>query len=204
MAASPAKAFVDHCFHYSCDVELEVKVHVTCAMLKCLSRSRDTLAHASGLTITAQLVHGGLAMHPTARRTQLPDKLTDAVFWNEWLTLPVKYSQLPLTAQLVIRVWTPTQQCIGGTTVRMFDERRRLKRGLQRLTLWPSGAHATPSGPTPDAPSVGAASGAGSAISEPDAGVAIQQPNVRAVDMRSRVSSILTRRCSTDRRLLLA
>ena len=79
---------------------------VTCALLKCVNAGGDeALQHASNVSVTAQLVSGGLAMHPTPRRTQLPDKVTHAVFWNEWLSLPVKYNQLPVTAQLVRASW---------------------------------------------------------------------------------------------------
>lgn len=128
MAAAPAKVFVDHRFHYSCDVDLEVKVFVTCALLKCVNAGgRDAAQHASNASVTAQLVAGGLAMHPTPRRTQLPDKVTHAVFWNEWLSLPVKYNQLPVTAQLVRAVLCicthpcltpePDTPCAGATSV---------------------------------------------------------------------------------------
>jgi len=38
----------------------------------------------------------------------------------------------------VVRLWSPDGVCFAGATLRLFDERRLLKRGLQRVVLWPS------------------------------------------------------------------
>lgn len=61
--------------------------------------------------------------------------------WNEWLTLPIKYSQIPRDAQLAITVWDfgvrASREPYGGTTVRLFDESDcTLKRGRQKLRVW--------------------------------------------------------------------
>ena len=46
--------------------------------------------------------------------------------WNEWLTLPVKYSDLPRNAQLALTIWdiygTSTAVPVGGTTVSLFGK----------------------------------------------------------------------------------
>jgi phosphatidylinositol 3-kinase len=65
--------------------------------------------------------------------------------WNEWLTLPVNYSILPLTSQLAITVWdvSPTGGNgarghaipFGGTTIPLFDRENTIQRGRQKCYL---------------------------------------------------------------------
>ena len=64
--------------------------------------------------------------------------------WNETLTLPIRYKDLPLSAQLVFTVYDfrgpPSATAavpIGGTTLRLFGKKCTLKKGKQRLLLWP-------------------------------------------------------------------
>ncbi|KAH0565539.1 hypothetical protein GP486_001072 [Trichoglossum hirsutum] len=62
--------------------------------------------------------------------------------WNEWLTLPVNYSTLPLSSQLAITIWdlSPTKGYrvrghavpFGGTTVPMFEKDNTLQKGRQK------------------------------------------------------------------------
>ncbi|KAI5777686.1 kinase-like domain-containing protein [Geopyxis carbonaria] len=60
--------------------------------------------------------------------------------WMEWLTLPIKYCDLPHSAQLAITVWDiagPGQVVpFGGTTVRLFDQENLLKKGRQKCKIW--------------------------------------------------------------------
>lgn len=77
--------------------------------------------------------------------------------WNEWLEVPIYFSQLPISSQLAITVWdlSPTERkagwsCIspadwlenkshhipfGGTTVRLFDQENHLLKGRQKCHL---------------------------------------------------------------------
>ncbi|KAH8594046.1 kinase-like domain-containing protein [Bisporella sp. PMI_857] len=62
--------------------------------------------------------------------------------WNEWLSLPIKYSSLPLSAQLAITIWdlSPTGGPgahghaipFGGTTIALFDKDNQLQKGRQK------------------------------------------------------------------------
>lgn len=62
--------------------------------------------------------------------------------WNEWLTVPIKYSTLPLTSQLAITIWdlSPTGGGgaqghaipFGGTTLPLFDKENQLQKGKQK------------------------------------------------------------------------
>jgi phosphatidylinositol 3-kinase len=65
--------------------------------------------------------------------------------WNEWLTLPINYSTLPLSSQLAITVWdlSPTGGKdaqghaipFGGTTLSLFDKENQLQKGRQKCYL---------------------------------------------------------------------
>jgi phosphatidylinositol 3-kinase len=65
--------------------------------------------------------------------------------WNEWLSLPVTYSNLPATAQLAITIWdlSPAEAegsnlhavPFGGTTIPIFDKDNTLQKGRQRCRI---------------------------------------------------------------------
>ncbi|KZF22995.1 phosphoinositide 3-kinase [Xylona heveae TC161] len=66
--------------------------------------------------------------------------------WNEWLTLPIDYATLPLSAQLAITIWdlSPTGGesarghaiPFGGTTVPLFDSDNTLQKGRQKCRVY--------------------------------------------------------------------
>ena len=65
--------------------------------------------------------------------------------WNEWLTLPITYSNLPLNSCLAITLWdlSPASETpgightipFGGTTLPMFDKDNQLQKGRQKCTV---------------------------------------------------------------------
>ncbi|KAI9779945.1 MAG: Phosphatidylinositol (PI) 3-kinase [Geoglossum umbratile] len=65
--------------------------------------------------------------------------------WNEWLTLPVNYSTLPLSSQLAITIWdlSPTgghgarghAVPFGGTTIPLFEKDNTLQKGRQKCHI---------------------------------------------------------------------
>ncbi|KAI7867738.1 phosphatidylinositol 3-kinase, partial [Spinellus fusiger] len=61
--------------------------------------------------------------------------------WNEWLTLPIKYCDLPASAQYAITVWDtvgPRKVVpVGGTTFPLFGKHFTLRKGKHKLYLWP-------------------------------------------------------------------
>lgn len=79
--------------------------------------------------------------------------------WNEWITLPIRYCDLPLSSQLTFTVWDTggprSAVPVGGSTFRLFGKKwwifrfpckllahsnlavRTLRRGKHRLLLWP-------------------------------------------------------------------
>ncbi|KAL9714216.1 Phosphatidylinositol (PI) 3-kinase [Leucoagaricus gongylophorus] len=61
--------------------------------------------------------------------------------WNEWITLPIRYCDLPLSSQLTFTVWDTggprSAVPVGGSTFRLFGKKWTLRRGKHRLLLWP-------------------------------------------------------------------
>lgn len=65
--------------------------------------------------------------------------------WQEWLSLPINYSSVPLSTQLVITVWDLSPAGgegahdhaipFGGTTIPLFDKDDSLQKGRQRCRL---------------------------------------------------------------------
>eukprot|EP00698_Gefionella_okellyi_P007774 TRINITY_DN1900_c0_g2_i3.p1 TRINITY_DN1900_c0_g2~~TRINITY_DN1900_c0_g2_i3.p1 ORF type:complete len:808 (-),score=125.23 TRINITY_DN1900_c0_g2_i3:70-2493(-) len=60
--------------------------------------------------------------------------------WNEWLTLPARYSDLPLDSCLAFTVYdiiAPQRtEIIGGTTLPLFTKSRKLRKGRRKLHVW--------------------------------------------------------------------
>ncbi|KAJ3525845.1 hypothetical protein NMY22_g10404 [Coprinellus aureogranulatus] len=61
--------------------------------------------------------------------------------WNEWITFPIRYCDLPLSSQITFTVWDiagPRAAVpVGGSTLRLFGKKWNLRRGKHRLLLWP-------------------------------------------------------------------
>ncbi|KAI0329274.1 atypical/PIKK/PI3K protein kinase [Cubamyces sp. BRFM 1775] len=61
--------------------------------------------------------------------------------WNEWITFPIRYCDLPLNSQITFTVWDiagPRSAVpVGGTTFRLFGKKWTLRRGKHRMILWP-------------------------------------------------------------------
>ncbi|TFK20725.1 atypical/PIKK/PI3K protein kinase [Coprinopsis marcescibilis] len=68
--------------------------------------------------------------------------------WNEWITFPVRYCDLPANSQITFTVWdiggNRNPVPVGGSTFRLFGKKWTLRRGKHRLLLWP-GVEADPS-----------------------------------------------------------
>ncbi|XP_012268882.2 phosphatidylinositol 3-kinase catalytic subunit type 3 [Athalia rosae] len=61
--------------------------------------------------------------------------------WNQWVTLPVAYSDLPRDAQLCITLYDcagPGRQLpVGGTTISLFGKHGVFRQGMLDLRVWP-------------------------------------------------------------------
>lgn len=62
--------------------------------------------------------------------------------WNEWVTLPVMFSDLPRNAQLALTVYDtvgPSKiQPVGGTTISLFGKHGVFRQGMLDLRVWPN------------------------------------------------------------------
>ncbi|CAF1030237.1 unnamed protein product [Adineta ricciae] len=67
---------------------------------------------------------------------------TDKWNWNEWLTLPLRYCDLPRHAILALSIHeiiSPTQvRIIGSTTISLFDSEGVFRQGIYDLKVWPN------------------------------------------------------------------
>ncbi|KJE91037.1 phosphoinositide-3-kinase [Capsaspora owczarzaki ATCC 30864] len=66
---------------------------------------------------------------------------SNEIAWNEWLTLPIAYRDLPRDSVLAITVWdifAPRRIIpIGGSTISLFGRNGTLRKANHRLHLWP-------------------------------------------------------------------
>jgi len=60
--------------------------------------------------------------------------------WDEWLKLPIKIRDLPLSATVAITIWdcyAPRRAMpVGGTSFPLFNKSRTLRKGRQKLCVW--------------------------------------------------------------------
>lgn len=127
--------YTDSCFLLSADLDLCFKLfisHVDCTLPDALG------IRAEDVFVSARLIDGGVGLHSCSRATRSPVRSGAHAYFSEWLTFPVKIRDLPRTAQLVVSLIGPEFKTLGGSTVRCFDERSALKRGLQHVAVWPS------------------------------------------------------------------
>ncbi|KAJ8603932.1 hypothetical protein MRB53_041999 [Persea americana] len=87
-------------------------------------------------------------LQPLTVHAQTPSKhFKNGRIWNHWLSLPVRYSTLPVNTQLAITIWdlAPIAQNdvdsshhipFGGTTIPLFDEDATLRTGRQKCKVW--------------------------------------------------------------------
>ncbi|XP_059151424.1 phosphatidylinositol 3-kinase catalytic subunit type 3-like [Physella acuta] len=93
----------------------------------------------SDLFVTVQVFNNGL---PITLPVQTSHKsFTTRWNWNEWLSLPIKFSDLPRQAVLAFTIWdyygTEGMIPIGATTVSIFGKRGTLRKGMHDLRVWP-------------------------------------------------------------------
>ena len=83
-------------------------------------------------------VHGPLGI---AAHTHFAEAEEESCQWDSLLTFAPKYRDLGPTAQIAVTVWEvregiPEPVALGGTTLRLFSKKGRLKAGSHALKLW--------------------------------------------------------------------
>lgn len=67
---------------------------------------------------------------------------SDKWSWNEWITLPLRYCDLPRYAILALSIHeiiSPTEvRIVGSTTIALFDIDGTFRKGIYHLKIWPS------------------------------------------------------------------
>ncbi|KAJ2914075.1 hypothetical protein MD484_g6343, partial [Candolleomyces efflorescens] len=93
----------------------------------------------SDLYVTCQLIADNKPLSIPFRTSFKAFK--NSYTWNEWITLPIRYCDLPLSSQVTFTVWDiagPRAAVpVGGSTFRLFGKKWNLRRGKHRLLLWP-------------------------------------------------------------------
>ncbi|CAH1797509.1 unnamed protein product [Owenia fusiformis] len=141
------------CYVYSCDLDVNVQIKIGTLegvrdkpsyneliadpMLKYSGVYQDD---CSDMYVTCQVYSDG---KPLALATQTSYKaFTTRWNWNEWLTLPVKYSDLPRNAQVALTIWDiygPRKVVpVGGTVVSLFGKNGTFRQGMHDLRVWPN------------------------------------------------------------------
>lgn len=125
---------------------LQVQVRVD-RLLGCLPSYREAEAAWLGVPLrpSALCVEGRL--HSYGEPLGIPARTPWAVAggggadWDAWLAFPLKYRDLGHDAQLALTVWEArdgaARRALGGTTLRLFSKKGRLKTGTQDVQLWP-------------------------------------------------------------------
>ncbi|GAB1609342.1 phosphatidylinositol 3-kinase catalytic subunit type 3-like [Argonauta hians] len=141
------------CYVYSCDLDVNVEIKIG-TLEGCRKRPsykdflNDPILKYSGaysdgcsdLYVTCQVF-------ADSRPLSLPVQTSFKSFttrwnWNEWLTLPVKFSDLPRNAMLALTVWdlygTNKSVPVGSTVVSLFGKRGTFRQGMHDLQVWPN------------------------------------------------------------------
>lgn len=107
----------------------------------------------SDLYVTCQVLSDGV---PLALPVTTSYKaFTNRWNWNEWVSLPVYFSDLPRNATLAMTIYDcagPGKvMVVGGTTISLFGKHGMLRQGMFDLRVWPGveGSEKTP-GKAPD------------------------------------------------------
>jgi len=98
------------------------------------------VTHGSpGLYLRCQVFSEGVSLTLPVRTAH--KTFTNRWSWNEWITLPIKYSDLPrdaLLALTILDVYSPREDAIvGGTTISLFGRSGNFRQGLHDLRVWP-------------------------------------------------------------------
>ncbi|KAM3958517.1 phosphatidylinositol 3-kinase 59F [Aphomia sociella] len=107
----------------------------------------------SDLYVTSQVLSDGVPL--ALPITTSYKAFTNRWNWNEWVTLPVYFSDLPRNATLAMTIYDcagPGKvMVVGGTTISLFGKHGMLRQGMFDLRVWPGveGSEKTP-GKAPD------------------------------------------------------
>ncbi|XP_028406868.1 phosphatidylinositol 3-kinase catalytic subunit type 3-like [Dendronephthya gigantea] len=137
---------------YSCDLDANVSLKIGNLEGKREKRNYKALiedpqlrfsglyqSSCSDLYVSCQLYADGQPLCLPTRTAYRP--FNTRWNWNEWINLPLKYKDLPRSAQVALTIWDvygPRKALlVGGTTVSLFGKSGTLRRGMHDLHVWP-------------------------------------------------------------------
>lgn len=142
-------------FHYiySCYLESNVKIKVGTLEGKLHRPSYEEViekpilrfagrnqSHTPDLVITVVVTSESVPLHLPV--TTPYKNFSQRWEWNSWLTLPVKFSDLPLDSLLCFTVWDCNgpgeREAVGGSSISLFGKKGILRSGMLDLVVWPS------------------------------------------------------------------
>ncbi|ORY44400.1 phosphatidylinositol 3-kinase [Rhizoclosmatium globosum] len=156
---SQAAAMTDFSFSITSDVQQLLRIRIASVSTATASPpSPSPLFSKSGADVDDLALFAALQKRPSAEpfievsltadhiqlcspmRTQRKCFETHSWTWNEWITFPIKYKDLPESTLLTFTIWDvygPRKAVpIGGTTFALFDDNCSMKKGKQKLFVW--------------------------------------------------------------------
>ncbi|PNY03778.1 phosphatidylinositol 3-kinase root [Trifolium pratense] len=130
-------------FFLSCDINLPVTFRIERLEGNLpFPKSPNSESNGSAEDGTAELyvecaLHIDGAPFGLPTRTRL-ESMGPSYCWNELITLTAKYRDLTAQSQLTFTVWDLShgEGLIGGATIILFNNKKQLKTGKQKLRLW--------------------------------------------------------------------
>ena len=93
----------------------------------------------SDLYVVCQIFANGQPLTLSAQTAYKP--FSNRWNWNEWITLPIHYKDIPQNAVLALTIYDilgPRKTvAVGGTTIPIFGKHGCLRRGIHDLRVWP-------------------------------------------------------------------
>jgi len=140
-------------FIYSCDLHTNVRIKIGTLegklprpdyeqvianpILRFAGRNQS---HCPDLVVTVVVVHAGCPLHLPV--TTAYKNFSARWAWNQWLTLPIKFSDLPADSILCFTVWDCNgpgmREAIGGTSISLFGKKGVFRTGMMDLVVWGS------------------------------------------------------------------
>ncbi|GAU33793.1 hypothetical protein TSUD_221310 [Trifolium subterraneum] len=130
-------------FFLSCDINLPVTFRIERLEGNLpFPKSPNSENNGSAEDVTGELyvecaLHIDGAPFGLPTRTRL-ESMGPSYCWNELITLTAKYRDLTAQSQLTFTVWDLShgEGLIGGATIILFNNKKQLKTGKQKLRLW--------------------------------------------------------------------
>jgi hypothetical protein len=117
-----------------------VSLELQCGLVR-LELPDDRISFSNkwhNLTISSSIICSQLPMHnpPVTSLLSQPDFDRNHVVWDQVVFFPIKIRDMLMDAILTFTVSTPDGCIVGGTTMRIFDDKGCMKQGRQKLLFY--------------------------------------------------------------------